>query len=31
MELDPIKERTEVLKDISFVPQLPPPIKLKSK
>ena len=26
--LDPIKERTEVLKDISFVPQLPPPIKL---
>ncbi len=25
---DPIKERTEVLKDISFVPQLPPPIKL---
>ncbi len=26
--LDPIKHRTEVLKDISFVPQLPPPIKL---
>lgn len=26
--LDPIKQRTEVLKDISFVPQLPPPIKL---
>jgi len=26
--LDPIKERTKVLKDISFVPQLPPPIKL---
>ena len=26
--LDPIKERTDVLKDISFVPQLPPPIKL---
>jgi ABC-2 type transport system ATP-binding protein len=26
--LDPIKERTEVLKHISFVPQLPPPIKL---
>lgn len=26
--LDPIKERTEVLKQISFVPQLPPPIKL---
>ena len=26
--LDPIKERTEVLKYISFVPQLPPPIKL---
>ena len=27
-DLDPIKERTEVLKHISFVPQLPPPIKL---
>ncbi|SFZ97452.1 Nitrous oxide reductase maturation protein NosF (ATPase) [hydrothermal vent metagenome] len=26
--LDPVKERTEVLKYISFVPQLPPPIKL---
>jgi len=26
--LNPIKERTKVLKDISFVPQLPPPIKL---
>ncbi len=26
--LNPIKERTEVLKNISFVPQLPPPIKL---
>jgi ABC-2 type transport system ATP-binding protein len=26
--LDPIKERTKVLKHISFVPQLPPPIKL---
>ena len=26
--LDPIKERQEVLKHISFVPQLPPPIKL---
>ena len=26
--LDPIKERVEVLKNISFVPQLPPPIKL---
>lgn len=26
--LDPIKHRTEVLKNISFVPQLPPPIKL---
>ncbi|KIM08070.1 MAG: ABC transporter ATP-binding protein [Sulfurovum sp. FS06-10] len=26
--LDPIKERQEVLKNISFVPQLPPPIKL---
>lgn len=26
--LSPIKERTEVLKHVSFVPQLPPPIKL---
>ena len=26
--LDPIKERVEVLKHVSFVPQLPPPIKL---
>ena len=26
--LDPIKQRTKVLEDISFVPQLPPPIKL---
>jgi len=26
--LDPITERTEVLKHVSFVPQLPPPIKL---
>ena len=26
--LNPVKARTEVLKDISFVPQLPPPIKL---
>ena len=26
--LDPIKQRIEVLKNISFVPQLPPPIKL---
>ena len=26
--LDPIKQRTQVLKNISFVPQLPPPIKL---
>jgi len=26
--LDPIKERVSVLKHISFVPQLPPPIKL---
>jgi ABC-2 type transport system ATP-binding protein len=26
--LDPIKDRVKVLKDISFVPQLPPPIKL---
>jgi ABC-2 type transport system ATP-binding protein len=25
---DPIREREEVLRDISFVPQLPPPIKL---
>lgn len=29
--LDPIKKRTEVLKHISFVPQLPPPIKLSVK
>jgi len=29
--LDPIKERTEVLKHVSFVPQLPPPIKLSVK
>jgi ABC-2 type transport system ATP-binding protein len=28
---DPIKEREEVLGDISFVPQLPPPIKLNIK
>ncbi|MCK5854257.1 MAG: ATP-binding cassette domain-containing protein, partial [Sulfurovaceae bacterium] len=26
--LNPIKERQDVLKNISFVPQLPPPIKL---
>ena len=26
--LNPIKDRTKILKDISFVPQLPPPIKL---
>jgi ABC-2 type transport system ATP-binding protein len=26
--LNPVKERTEVLKHVSFVPQLPPPIKL---
>lgn len=26
--LEPIKQRVEVLKEISFVPQLPPPIKL---
>lgn len=26
--LDPIKQRTKVLDEISFVPQLPPPIKL---
>ena len=26
--LNPIKERTKILNDISFVPQLPPPIKL---
>ncbi|WP_456450572.1 ABC transporter ATP-binding protein [Hydrogenimonas sp.] len=25
---DPIKERTKVLRDISFIPQLPPPVKL---
>ncbi len=25
---DPIRERTEILKQVSFVPQLPPPIKL---
>ncbi len=25
---DPIKERTEVLKSVSFIPQLPPPVKL---
>jgi ABC-2 type transport system ATP-binding protein len=25
---DPIKERTEVLREISFIPQLPPPVKL---
>ena len=25
---DPIRQREEVLKDISFIPQLPPPIKL---
>ena len=27
-DLDPIKNRTQVLQHISFVPQLPPPIKL---
>ncbi len=26
--LNPIKDRTKILQDISFVPQLPPPIKL---
>jgi len=26
--LNPIKDRTKILKEISFVPQLPPPIKL---
>lgn len=26
--LDPVKNRVEVLKDISFIPQLPPPVKL---
>ena len=26
--MDPIKQRLKILKDISFVPQLPPPIKL---
>jgi ABC-2 type transport system ATP-binding protein len=25
---DPVKERVKVLKDISFIPQLPPPVKL---
>ena len=25
---DPIKKRVEVLKNISFIPQLPPPVKL---
>jgi ABC-2 type transport system ATP-binding protein len=25
---DPVKERVEVLKHISFIPQLPPPVKL---
>ena len=25
---DPIKERTKVLKSVSFIPQLPPPVKL---
>ncbi len=25
---DPVKERVEVLKNISFIPQLPPPVKL---
>ena len=29
--LDPIKQRVKVLKNISFVPQLPPPIKLSLK
>lgn len=28
MEHDPIKERVKVLKHISFIPQLPPPVKL---
>lgn len=27
-EMNPIKKRVEILKNISFVPQLPPPIKL---
>lgn len=27
-DMNPVKHRTKVLKDISFVPQLPPPIKL---
>jgi len=26
--LDPIKQRVDVLKNISFIPQLPPPVKL---
>ncbi len=30
-DLDPIKKRIEVLQHISFVPQLPPPIKLSLK
>jgi len=25
---DPVKERTRVLKEVSFIPQLPPPVKL---
>ena len=29
--LNPVKERTKVLEEISFVPQLPPPIKLSLK
>jgi len=29
--LNPIKERQEILKHVSFVPQLPPPIKLSLK
>ncbi|MDR1284761.1 MAG: ABC transporter ATP-binding protein [Campylobacteraceae bacterium] len=29
--IDPLKDRTEALKHISFVPQLPPPIKLSVK
>jgi len=26
--MDPVKERTKILKKISFIPQLPPPIKI---
>jgi len=29
--MDPIKDRTKILKKISFIPQLPPPIKISIK